>query len=150
MSYDDPAAAPLIAGLEQEYRELYGAAAAGEMRGFDAIEFAPPEGAFLVLIEDGETVAGGALRRLADGIGEVKRMWTAPAHRGRGYGWRILGALEAAAARAGYAVLRLETGVHQIAAIGLYRTAGYEPIVPYGPYRDDPRVRCFEKALAAA
>ena len=55
------------------------------------------------------TVAGGALRRLEPGVGEIKRMWTAPAHRGRGYDRRVLAALEAAAARRGYHTLQIET-----------------------------------------
>ena len=55
-------------------------------------------------------VAGGALRRLGPGVGEIKGLWTAPAHRGRGYGRRVLQALEAAAVRRGYHTLRLETG----------------------------------------
>jgi putative acetyltransferase len=46
-----------------------------------------------------------------------------------------------------YRALRLETGIHQGAAIGLYRSAGYYEITPYGRYRDDPRCVCFEKVL---
>jgi ribosomal protein S18 acetylase RimI-like enzyme len=147
---DDPAVAPLLAGLDEEYRALYGAAVDGELEVYDGAEFAPPLGAFLVVESDGATVAGGALRRLADGIGEVKRMWTAPDHRGRGHGRRVLGELEHLGRRYGYRALRLQTGDAQTAAIALYRSAGYRPIERYGRYRDEPRCLCFEKTLAMA
>jgi ribosomal protein S18 acetylase RimI-like enzyme len=150
VAHDDPAVAPVLAGLDEEYRALYGATVEGELELYDASEFAPPLGAFLVLEASGETVAGGALRRLADGIGEIKRMWTAPAHRGRGHARRILGDLEAVASRYGYRALRLQTGDLQTAAIALYSSAGYRPIARYGRYRDEPRCLCFEKALATS
>jgi GNAT superfamily N-acetyltransferase len=104
-----PAAAPLLAGLRYEYHRDYGPTVAGELHRLSPIEFLPPSGAFLILEQDGMTVAGGALRRLGGGVGEIKRMWTAPAHRGRGYDRRVLAALEAAAARRGYHTLQIET-----------------------------------------
>ena len=148
VSADHPAAAPLLAGLRQEYFTLYGAAVEPELDRYAAMEFLPPQGAFLIIEADGVTLAGGALRKLADGIGEIKRMWTTPAERGRGYGRRVLAALEDAAKHRGYHALRLETGSPQPAAIALYRSAGYREIAPYGPHRGDPRLVCLEKALA--
>jgi ribosomal protein S18 acetylase RimI-like enzyme len=148
VTHDDPAVAPVLAGLDDEYRALYGAAVEGELELYDASEFAPPLGAFLVVESGGATVAGGALRRLADGIGEVKRMWTAPSHRGRGHARRVLADLEAIGARYGYRALRLQTGDLQTAAISLYHSSGYRPIARYGRYRDEPRCLCFEKVLA--
>jgi GNAT superfamily N-acetyltransferase len=143
-----PAAAPLLAGLRQIYQDLYGPEVATEVDRYSTFEFLPPAGAFLVLEADGVTIAGGALRRLSPGVGEIKRMWTAPEHRGQGHGRRVLAALEAAAVRRGYHTLRLETGDLLDAAIGLYRSAGYEPIPSYGPHwGTDPRARCFEKRL---
>jgi ribosomal protein S18 acetylase RimI-like enzyme len=148
VAYDDPAVAPVLAGLDEEYRALYGAAVEGELELYNASEFAPPLGAFLIVESGGATVAGGALRRLADGVGEIKRMWTAPAHRGRGHARRVLGDLEAVAARYGYRALRLQTGDLQAAAVALYHSAGYRSIARYGRYRDEPRCLCFEKLLA--
>jgi len=148
VSADHPAAAPLLAGLRQEYFTLYGAAVERELDRYAAMQFHPPEGAFLILEADGVTLAGGALRKLADGIGEIKRMWTAPAQRGRGYGRRVLAALEDAAMKRGYRSLRLVTGNPQRAALALYASAGYREIAPYGPHRGDPRLVCLEKALA--
>jgi GNAT superfamily N-acetyltransferase len=146
---DDPAVAPLIESLAEEYRRRYGAILDGEMSAYEAAEFAPPVGTFLIAQVDGETVAGGGLRRAAEGIAEIKRMWTAPAHRGRGYARRVLAALEHAAAGLGYHTVRLETGSLQTAALALYATAGYVAVTePWGGhYDDDPRWRGFVKRL---
>jgi GNAT superfamily N-acetyltransferase len=146
---DDPAVAPLIESLAEEYRRNYGAILDGEMSAYEASEFGPPVGTFLIAQVDGETVAGGGLRRAADGIAEIKRMWTAPAHRGRGHARRVLAALERAAKTLGYHTVRLETGSLQTAALGLYHSAGYVPVTkPWGGnYAEDPRWRGFVKRL---
>ena len=62
VSHDDPAVAPVLVGLEQEYRSLHGEVVDGEIELYDAAEFAPPMGAFLVVEAGSETVAGDALR----------------------------------------------------------------------------------------
>jgi ribosomal protein S18 acetylase RimI-like enzyme len=146
-SLHDPAVSPLLAGLDEEYRRVYGAILEGEIEAHEAAEFEPPAGTFLIARVGEETVAGGGLRRWSDGIAEIKRMWTAPAHRGRGYARRVLAALEEAAGALGYRAVRLETGSFQTAALALYRSAGYRRIAPYSVYADDPRCRAFEKRL---
>lgn len=103
---------------------------------------------FLVARVDGTPVGCGALRRLAPGIGEVKRMFVRPPWRGRGVARALLAALEASGRARGDRMLRLETGTRQPEAIGLYRAAGYVEIPPFGEYAGNPFSRCFEKALA--
>jgi ribosomal protein S18 acetylase RimI-like enzyme len=147
VSPTQPAAAPLLAGLRAQYHDDYGPEVAAELDRYSPVEFLPPSGAFLIIEQAGITIAGGALRRLGAGVGEIKRMWTAPEHRGRGHARRILRELEAAATRRGYHTVRLETGDLQLAAVELYRSAGYREVDPYGPYKDHPRCRCFEKRL---
>ena len=86
-----------------------------------------------MVIRNGEDIlASGGLRRLSAGVGEIKRMWTAPRARGRGYARRVLAVLEATAMDYGYRTLRLETPSAAAAAIALYRSVGYEPIEPSG------------------
>jgi ribosomal protein S18 acetylase RimI-like enzyme len=147
VSPTQPAAAPLLAGLRQEYTQLYGADVASDVDRYSPIEFLPPSGAFVILEHRGLTVAGGALRRLGDGAGEIKRMWTDPRYRGRGYARTVLAELERAALRRGYHTVRLETGNLQLAAIALYASCGYEEISNYGAYGADPRCVSFEKRL---
>jgi GNAT superfamily N-acetyltransferase len=94
-------------------------------------EMEPPGGAFLVLEEDGAAVACGGLRTLEPGLGEVKRMYVAPAARRRGHARRILLALEDAARAAGLRRLRLDTNAQQPEAVALYHAAGYAEIADY-------------------
>lgn len=143
----DAAAAPLVDGLMAHYRRNYGAALDGEFDHYADAEFEPPHGALVLLVAGGETIAGGALRTLADGVGEVKRMWTAPAHRRRGHAATVLAELERIAAGCGHTTLRLETGDKETGAIRLYRDAGYVAIPPYGRMADHPRNRSFAKRL---
>jgi GNAT superfamily N-acetyltransferase len=124
----------VIRGLTREYDVRYGEI--DEMATVDAEEFDPPAGTFVVLIDGGEVLAGGGLRRVADDTCEVKRMWTAAGHRRKGYASQVLTGLEDAARAAGYSTLLLETGPLQPEAIALYTGRGYHRISYYGRYPD--------------
>ena len=78
---------------------------------------------------------------------EIRRMYVAPAARGRGLSRLVLAALEDEARELGYSFVRLETGDRQPEAIKLYASSGFEPIPRYGSFADDPRSVCFEKRL---
>ena len=114
-------------------------------------DFTPPGGVFF-LVRSGEAVVGcGAVRNLGnafgdDGIGELKRMWIAPDHRGLGLGSRLLRTLEAAARDLGYERLRLDTHAVLVEAIHLYESNGYRAIPPYNDHPDPTHF--FEKSLA--
>ena len=82
------------------------------------------------------------------GYGEIKRMFVADAARGHGIGRRLLAAIESEARNFGLSVLRLETGIRQPAAIGLYRSCGYREVAPFGDYGPDPLSVFMEKTLA--
>ncbi|HEY2070085.1 MAG TPA: GNAT family N-acetyltransferase [Rhizomicrobium sp.] len=90
-----------------------------------AEEMARPDTTVFIAREDGRAVACGALKRHADGIGEVKRMYTRPDFQGRGIGGRILSEIEALAAREGLNRLVLETGDRHPAAWRVYERAGF-------------------------
>jgi putative acetyltransferase len=105
---------------------------------------------FLVASLGDGPIGCGALKPFPEGpaeIAEVKRMYVAPAARGRGVARAVLQRLEDWARAHGYRVARLETGARQPGAIHLYETAGYLPIQAYGQHAEDPLARCFEKAL---
>ncbi|MFZ0171896.1 MAG: hypothetical protein WAL04_09475, partial [Acidimicrobiales bacterium] len=55
--FDDEAVSPLLVGLGEEYAARYGAI--DELKHTTVEEFEPPDGAFFVVVVDGETVAGG-------------------------------------------------------------------------------------------
>jgi GNAT superfamily N-acetyltransferase len=109
--------------------------------------FEPPDGTFLVALDDGEPIACGGVGRYDEETGELRRMYVLPDHRGRGLGRLILERLEDAARELGYVRMRLETGNEAPEALGLYMSAGYEPIPCWGPFATDPKSRCFEKNL---
>jgi putative acetyltransferase len=90
-----------------------------------AEEMAQPDTTVLVARDDGAAVACGALRRHAQGVGEVKRMYTRPSHQGLGIGGRILTEIEALARREGLARLVLETGHRHEAAWRVYERGGF-------------------------
>jgi GNAT superfamily N-acetyltransferase len=105
-----------------------------------------PRGAFVVARIDGEPVGCGALRPLPggeQGIGEIKRMYTAPSARRRGVARLVLWALVDAARELGYSRLVLETGTRQPEAMALYPAEGWYPVVVYGEYRGSHLSRCF-------
>jgi putative acetyltransferase len=110
-----------------------------------------PHVRFFLARLDGAAVAGGGVA-LFDGYAEVKRMYTRPAVRGRGVAKAVLRRLEEEARAAGISMLRLETGLHQAEAVGLYRRAGFMSCGPFGDYaqmpgRDIETSLFFEKPL---
>ena len=135
MRGDDPAARGLVAAMEAWVTENFGPATPDRTSTVSAEEMVPPDGAFVVLYEGGEAVAGGGLRRLADDVAEIKRMFVTPPARGRGLGRRVLEELETVAAELGYRRLRLDTAQSLTTAIALYRSAGYRDIPDYNGNR---------------
>jgi GNAT superfamily N-acetyltransferase len=128
---DDPVALGLVAAMEAWVTENFGPATPDRTSTVTADELAPPDGAFVILYEDGEPVAGGGLRRLGDDVAEIKRMFVVPAARGRGFGRRVLDEIEAVAVELGYRRLRLDTAQSMTTAMALYRGAGYLDIPDY-------------------
>lgn len=94
-------------------------------------ELAPPHGLFLLVEVDGRPVACGGVRRLDAGTAEVKRMYVAPAARGRGVARGLLARLEKEGRSLGCRVVRLDTGLHMDAALALYLSSGYREIPDY-------------------
>jgi putative acetyltransferase len=94
-------------------------------------------------------VACGAVKTLDDDgrYGEVKRVFVAEAWRGRGLSKAVMAALEAHLRANGVPLARLETGIHQPEALGLYAALGYRWRPPFGAYRPDPLSVFMEKAL---
>ena len=97
--------------------------------------------------ENGEAVACGALRRDADGVGEVKRMYTIPARQGQGIGGRILERIEALARQEGLTRLVLETGHAHHAAYRVYERGGFARCGPVLDYPDTGWSVFYEKDL---
>ena len=144
ISASHPESVALIAELDAELARHY---PREHMHGLHPNEETDPRLRFFVLEADGKVVGCGALRELEPGIAELKRMFVHPSARGRGYGRALLGHLEREAAGAGIERLRLETGPEQLAAIALYRSAGFVDIPLYGEYVGSPVAVCMEKRI---
>ncbi|UES58744.1 GNAT family N-acetyltransferase [Roseibium aggregatum] len=99
---------------------------------------------------DGKAAACGALHRHADGIAEVKRMYTRPAYQGLGLGSRILDQIIELATREGISMLVLETGDKHPAAWRIYERAGFSRCGPVLDYPDSPYSIFYSRPLAAA
>ncbi len=78
---------------------------------------------------------------------ELKRFYVDSGCRKLGIATRMLLFLEGKAVAAGYGEIRLETGIKQPEAIGLYVKHGYRPIELFGPYVGDPDSLCYGKIL---
>ena len=95
------------------------------------IQFAPPAGRLLLVIEDDAVLGCGGLRPIAPGVAEIKRMYLRPAARSRGLGRQLLDALLTTARQEGYLEVRLDTDGLMPAVLRLYRAAGFQPCDPY-------------------
>ena len=85
-----------------------------------------PGTAWLVLFDGGRPAGCGGLREAEPGVGEIRRMFVSGSARRRGYGRRLLDALEARGRELGYARMRLFTTTMLVEARALYESAGYE------------------------
>ena len=94
-------------------------------------KYSPPNGELLVAVER-ETVVGiVAYHRHSETRCEMKRLYVAPAARGRKLGELLVTAVIEHASRAGYAEMVLDTVKPLKAAIALYKKHGFRECEPY-------------------
>lgn len=141
---DTPDAVALIDELESHLASRY---PAESRHGFSVEKLLREEVAFFLLRARGIPAACGGIKLFGTEYGEIKRMYVRPQFRGRGFGKLILDHLAEHACGHGVLLLRLETGIHQSEAIGLYERMGFRRIPPFPPYWEDPLSRCYEKRL---
>jgi putative acetyltransferase len=141
---DSPDAVVLITELEEHLASLYPV----ESRHGYSVEKLIAQGvAFFLLRVDGTPAGCGGIQLFGSEYGELKRMYVRPHFRGSGFGKLLLNHLEGHARTSGVGLVRLETGIYQAEAIGLYERSGFERIGPFGPYVGDPLSLFFEKRI---
>jgi GNAT superfamily N-acetyltransferase len=96
-----------------------------------ASEYGPPAGAFFLAEENGSYLGCVGLRHFSDGIGEIKRLYTIPAARGRGLGRLLAEKIVAAGKLLGYRRLLLDTLPSMKEAQSLYVSLGFKPTTAY-------------------
>jgi putative acetyltransferase len=144
---ESPDAQRLIAALDAELSALFPEPGANHFS-LALTQVTEGAGAFLIAYDDQTPVGCGAVRRLDADTAELKRMYVAPSHRGRGVGRRLIAALEQEARTLGVSRIVLETGARLDRAIAMYTGMGYAPIPLFGEYLSSPDTsRCFGKAL---
>ncbi|WP_413672463.1 GNAT family N-acetyltransferase [Massilia cellulosiltytica] len=141
---DQPEVRDMLARLDAYCAALYPAESNHLM---DIASLMQGDVLFLVARDvDGAAVGCAALVNKQE-YGEVKRMFVDERKRGLGTGRKLLEHLVMFARMSGLSVLRLETGIHQPEAIGLYERLGFERRAPFGDYREDPLSLFMEMRL---
>lgn len=141
---DTPAAMVLIGELSAELEPLYPSAS---RHGYSVEKLIAQGVAFFVLRTDGIPAACGGVQVYGTEYAELKRMYVRPRFRGSGFADVVLERLAEHARSEGVSLLRLETGIHQHAAIRFYERNGFTPIGPFGAYRPDPNSRFYERRI---
>lgn len=141
---DTPDAQLLIEELESHLAPFYPATS---RHGYSVEKLIRQGVAFFVTRHDNVPAGCGGVQFYDGEYGELKRMFVRPQFRGLGLAKLMLNHLEQYTLEHGIHVLRLETGIHQTEAIGLYEAMGYRYIPPFGEYVDDPLSRFFEKRI---
>jgi ribosomal protein S18 acetylase RimI-like enzyme len=95
-------------------------------------DYAPPSGRLLLAVVGDEVMGCVALRKIGEGVGEMKRLYVRPAFRGRGLGRTLTEKVIAEAKQIGYASVRLDTLPAKMdQAIAMYRSLGFREIAAY-------------------
>lgn len=141
---DSEEAVQLIAELEAVLDPLY---PQESRHGFSVEKLLREAVAFFVIRQDGSLAGCGGIKLFGTEYGEIKRMYVRPQFRRLGLGMLMLDHLAAYARQQGVWVLRLETGIYQAEAMGLYEKWGFERIPPFGEYREDPLSVYYEKRI---
>lgn len=102
---------------------------------------------FFVTRYDGQLAGCGGIKMFGTDYGEVKRMFVRPQFRGKGLGKAMLQRLAEYARSRDANLLRLETGIYEVEAIGLYEGWGFQRRAPFGEYVEDPMSVYFEKSI---
>lgn len=99
-------------------------------------DYTPPDGRLLLAVENDDLAGCIALRKLSDGVCEMKRLFVRPAYRATGLGRTLVESLIDEARKLGYTQMRLDTIPGKMdKAIALYQSIGF---VEIGPYCQNP------------
>ncbi len=102
-----------------------------ELRNLPA-KYAVPDGKLFLALIDGKTADCIALRKLEQGICEMKRLYVRNEFRGSGLGKKLIEKLIGEARFIGYKKMRLDTLPNQMSkAVNIYKSYKFAEIPPY-------------------
>lgn len=133
LSPTDSRVIDLMNAQQKELRELYNDTDE-RTEPFDPSTLSGEGCALLGIEENQQLLACGALKRLNNEQAEIKRMYTSPKARGRGFGRQILNGIIKCGRIEKYQQIVLETGDLQAEAIALYESVGFKRIPNFGYY----------------
>ena len=116
--------------------------------GYDVGQLLQDDVTFFVIQSDDVPAGCGAVHFFGTDYAELKRMYVRPDFRGQGLGKQLVDHLCDYSLQHGITSVRLETGILQKEAIGLYESMGFQRIDPFGDYQPDPLSIFYEKDLA--
>lgn len=94
-------------------------------------EYGAPEGCLLLAKDDNQFLGCVALRKIDDGICEMKRLFVKPEAKGKGIGKLLATSIIEEGKALGYRKMRLDTLPAMKPAISLYKSLGFYEIEPY-------------------
>ena len=101
------------------------------------------EGILLIASFDGKVAGMGAIKKLNESTGEIKRMYTRPDYRGRGIGKKMLQKLLETGREYGYTEFMLDTPKWASAAQHIYKSAGFKEIEEYPESEIPPEIKSY-------
>lgn len=145
-----PGDAALLLDLNTEYLEFvfagvaarFGVALADLFPGGDIRAYLPaqlpkmlgpgaPESSFYIIEQHGQSIGMGGVRRVRDGVCEMKRVYVRDVAKGQGLGRRLVERLIDDGRRFGYHTMYIDTSPTLETAVGLYERLGFAPIPAY-------------------
>lgn len=132
----------IVSELEDEIGPMY---PSESQHGYSVEKLIAERVAFFLVRVDGQVAGCGGVQLHGTDYGELKRMYVRPAFRGMGLARRLVDRLAEHARVNGVTNLRLETGIHQDSAIGLYERMGFMKVPPFPPYQLDPLSVFYER-----
>ncbi len=142
----DPVIAPLI---DRHLTLMRASSPACSIHAMEASDMAAADVEFFAAFDGGKPVAMGALKRVADGHGELKSMHVLEERRGAGLADAILARLLTEALAKSMSRLSLETGSQPpfAPARAFYQRHGFSFCPPFEGYVEDPNSVFMTKVL---
>jgi len=138
---------PDIYQLIEQLDEYQSALYPPESNHLDSMDVLSKSNALFLAAYADDAACGIGSVKLIENYGEIKRVYVPENHRGKGIAIALMEELENYLIEQAMAYARLETGIHQTGAIGLYERLGYHRIDPFGDYKEDPLSIFMEKKL---
>jgi putative acetyltransferase len=112
-------------------------------------EYGSPDGCLLLAVVDSRPAGCVALRKLNEGICEMRMLFVHQEFQGLGVGRALVLGLSDVGREMGYSCMRLDTSPHMVSAHRLYLSIGFREVQPYYDRQDSLKdIKVFmEKSL---